>query len=490
MNENVLQKHRMKVNKVLLIILWVCVLLNGIVAITGNNATKMSLIILNVLLAISTYLLLNKKNQIVISYCLLSVAGLFLTVQYHTATADVKVYMIFLLLVVIILSTMYFDIKIYITFSAITMAVLVVSLVNSYAIGPFIFILGLFLLATVAMFFVTKWGSDLIRSAIEKESQANCVLNKLQETIKIINSNTSVLGRDINECNNNIQSINEISSGIITNVEEVANGVAEQAGSINGINSMLMETEFKLAENVKTSEEMSNISVNTSQIVSTGSEKIAEMSKQMSIINSAVTESLSTVIDLEKSMDEVNNFLGEITQIATQTNLLALNAAIEAARAGDQGKGFAIVADEVRKLAEQSSEMVSSIINIIGMIKEKTKAARKEVQSGDNAIKAGEKLVEEVQVSFKDIQSAFQEINKGINEELKMFENTTKVFKKIREESESIASISEEHSAFSEEMLVTITEQDNSIKNMFSLMKEIQFSCDKLEKAADINLQG
>jgi methyl-accepting chemotaxis protein len=96
------------------------------------------------------------------------------------------------------------------------------------------------------------------------------------------------------------------------------------------------------------------------------------MQKQIDIINDAVTESLSTVQELDKSMDNINHFLSEISQIAGQTNLLALNAAIEASRAGESGKGFAVVADETRRLAEQSSKMVKGINEIIGDIKNRT----------------------------------------------------------------------------------------------------------------------
>jgi len=490
MKENILQKHWTKVNKVLLVILWICLLINGAIAITGNSATKISLIVLSALLGVSSYLFLKKKNQIFISYCLLSAAVLFITVQYFTATKDVKPYMVFLFLVGIILSTMYFNKKTYIVFSIITMAILVSGSVNSYEIGPFIVILGLFLLTIVAMFFVTKWGSDLIISSITKENQASNILDKLQETINTINTSTSELGRDINECNVSLQSVNDLSNGIIITVQEVAKGVAEQADSISGINKMITEADLKLAENVRISQEMSAISSNTSLVVSEGSGKISEMGRQMSIINNAVAESLSTVINLEQSMNEVDSFLGGISQIAEQTNLLALNATIEAARAGDQGRGFAVVADEVRKLAEQSAETVSSINRIIGTIRGKAKAARIEVQSGDSAIKSGELLVEEVNNSFIKIRSAFNEINNSIDDEMQMFENTTKVFKQIRGESESIAGISEEQSAFGEEMLAVITEQDSSIKNIFGLMMEIYHSSEKLEKAASISIEN
>ncbi len=103
---------------------------------------------------------------------------------------------------------------------------------------------------------------------------------------------------------------------------------------------------------------LADTSLNASQIVFEGTEKINHMEKQIAIINTAVSDSLTTVQELDSSMDDINSFLSGINQIAEQTNLLALNAAIEAARTGESGKGFAVVAEEVRKLAEQSANTV------------------------------------------------------------------------------------------------------------------------------------
>lgn len=208
---------------------------------------------------------------------------------------------------------------------------------------------------------------------------------------------------------------------------------------------------------------------------------ISQMDKQMEIINSSVTESLSNVVELQCKMDEVNTFLSGITQIADQTNLLALNAAIEAARAGDSGKGFAVVADEVRKLAEQSAVIVLQINMVMSEMKAKTQNVVSQVQNGNVATNEGQIIVSDVNGSFNKIRSSFKDIDDNISNELLMIENISSIFTNISSEVESIAGISEQQSAATEEMLAAMEEQVSNITTIYSSMQEIKKSSESLQ---------
>lgn len=489
MTNSILINHTKKVNRVLVIAIWVITVLIVLGSLTEKTEISVGVAALIAGAAISTVLIIIKKadgltaNILCYSYLLYNVLHIVLNKSAETDIVSA-------LVINVCFVTLYLNQKSFITFAAVfdvlSIAYIAINPAGNSGIFKPMFTVNLCL---VILYFVTRWGSQLISASVEKEESANNALEELKKVMGFVKQNTFTLNGSIVESEENLQSIKEASAGIIATMQEVTRGVVEQAGSISDINTMISSADSRIGETVDISNKMSEVSSNTSEVVKEGSENIHEMDKQISIINKAISNSLTTVTELEKSMDEVNNFLGGITQIAEQTNLLALNAAIEAARAGEQGRGFAVVAEEVRKLAEQSSETVGLINTIISNIKEKTESALREVQEGTHAVQEGEAIVKKVNKSFDNIKVSFGEIDGCIAEELKIVDATSTLFKKIAEESENIASISEEHSAATEEMLATVSEQDNSIGNIFSFIKQIKNSSEELNGIAETQIQ-
>jgi methyl-accepting chemotaxis protein len=109
----------------------------------------------------------------------------------------------------------------------------------------------------------------------------------------------------------------------------------------------------------------------------------------MNQIAERVQESADTVDHLGERSDQIGAIIGTIEDIADQTNLLALNAAIEAARAGEQGRGFAVVADEVRALAERTTRATKEISEMISAIQKETKGAVSVMELGVNQVAIG-----------------------------------------------------------------------------------------------------
>ncbi|MFI5114116.1 MAG: methyl-accepting chemotaxis protein, partial [Terriglobales bacterium] len=107
--------------------------------------------------------------------------------------------------------------------------------------------------------------------------------------------------------------------------------------------------------------------------------------------------------ELGRSSDQIGHIVGVIDDIADQTNLLALNAAIEAARAGEQGRGFAVVADEVRKLAERTTTATKEIAKMIKNIQDETKTAVGAMEEGTKQVQEGVKSTAQAGESLKEI---------------------------------------------------------------------------------------
>lgn len=118
--------------------------------------------------------------------------------------------------------------------------------------------------------------------------------------------------------------------------------------------------------------------------------------------------------ELNTQADQINNIVNTISGIAEQTNLLALNAAIEAARAGEQGRGFAVVADEVRQLAARTSSSTTEIAEVVNKNVELSDQATHSMQKSTSQIEEGSALVEKLNVTIADINSGVKAIGETI----------------------------------------------------------------------------
>jgi methyl-accepting chemotaxis protein len=147
-----------------------------------------------------------------------------------------------------------------------------------------------------------------------------------------------------------------------------------------------------------------------------GGKIIAQTIENIATIRSQVEESADAVSDFVTQSETIAEFVQTIGDIADQTNLLALNAAIEAARAGEQGRGFAVVADEVRKLADRSSEAATEIKDAIDQLRENSLGAAQRMRTTvDRAAKNGE-LASSAAGSLDEIVAGVQEVARDISD--------------------------------------------------------------------------
>ncbi|MFZ5351159.1 MAG: methyl-accepting chemotaxis protein [Bacillota bacterium] len=326
----------------------------------------------------------------------------------------------------------------------------------------------------LVVYVLTKWGNEYIHSAFKKEAEAKELLEKLSITMEKLENGLLVLNSSMIKTDSNLQDIKASSMTITSSINEIARGVEEEANGVTEIAHNMSNAAAAVAEVEVLSNEVKDISVNINEIVVAGSSEMLKMNGQMDTIRSSVGSALSTVSELQNIMNNINQFLAGITQIAEQTNLLALNAAIEAARAGEAGKGFAVVADEVRKLAEQSAKTVEEINVIIRSTQEKSKAALEKAQAGNAAVEMGSAIVKQVHESFGRMKQSFEGLNKNVLREDEMIDGITLAFKKVQQQLEGIAAISEEHAATTQQILASTEDQNGKIFEIVDAVEKIK----------------
>lgn len=175
----------------------------------------------------------------------------------------------------------------------------------------------------------------------------------------------------------------------IESIQQMHTVLEEQAiGAIN-VSAAIEQISFALGDTRQYASHVSEEAIAASNEADNGGNTARSMLEVIQKIVSLVNESMKTIEELGGSGEQIGNVIETIEEIADQTNLLALNAAIEAARAGEQGRGFAVVADEVRKLAERTQRATKEIGTTIRGIQQKTQYAVETMKSGSSEVQYG-----------------------------------------------------------------------------------------------------
>ena len=254
------------------------------------------------------------------------------------------------------------------------------------------------------------------------------------------------------------------SAQISSSTEEMAAGASEQSQQASEVVSSIEEMTHTIMDSTKNANLAATTAKEAGDKAREGGEIVVQTIEGINRISEVVAQSAQTIEKLGESSSQIGEIIEVINEIADQTNLLALNAAIEAARAGEQGRGFAVVADEVRKLAERTTKATQEIALMIKKIQDDTSGAIKSIEMGTTEVEKGKELAQRAGNSLNEIIYHFERVADLITQ---------------------LAAASEEQSSASEQISTNIEAITQVTQQAAENTKQISFSAENLHRLTE-----
>lgn len=317
----------------------------------------------------------------------------------------------------------------------------------------------------------------------------NSTVKSLRTLVAAVAQSTHQVAALSEELTANAEQSAQAANQVANSIMNVASGAEVQTETVENSSVIVDKMAVNAQDIAADAAKVASVSENAAVAAKEGGQTIGNAVAQMVHIEKAVTDSSLVVTKLGERSKEIGQIVQTISSIAGQTNLLALNAAIEAARAGEQGRGFAVVADEVRKLAEQSQEATKQIATLINAIQIDTNTAVTAMGDGTREVQIGIATVGSAGTAFNDISErindvtcqiqhisiSIQQMAGGSQQVVQAMQAISNISKNTGAETQTVSAAAEEQSASMQEIaaasesLAKLAEGLNEIVEQFKL---------------------
>ncbi len=257
------------------------------------------------------------------------------------------------------------------------------------------------------------------------------------------------------ELQQNAEGVASAAEQLASGAEQIARSSEHQSDAASSMAAAVEQMTASITQVSDSSSESRRVTAETGELSAQGDRIIRETIVEMELISQSVGTAAHTIQAVGDSSNRISTIVQVIRDVADQTNLLALNAAIEAARAGEQGRGFAVVADEVRKLAERTSQATTEISAMINAVQGNALTAVDTMNEAVTRVSAGVAKAQHAGESMSAISNGAQRVAASVNDISYALKEQSVASNEIATNVDKIAQMSEENSAATQEAAAT-----------------------------------
>ena len=341
--------------------------------------------------------------------------------------------------------------------------------ISALIIGNF---LVLFVMANIkrSLDILTHFMSDLAngKGDLTKRMVVDCK-DEIGRSAEAFNKFMQGLQKLIHEIQNSAEKVATAASQLSATSAHVSHSSQLQSEAASASAAAMEEMTVSIASVADSAIEVDHLSKESLRLTRHGNETLSELVGEIDVTESAVKEIATSVQDFVSSTSAITNMTKQVKDIAEQTNLLALNAAIEAARAGEQGRGFAVVADEVRKLAEKSAQSAVEIDAVTRKLGQQSAEVEKSIQKGIKSLQVSQDFMETVAIALGEANGSVAQASHGMDNISSSVKEQNVSSTGIAQNIEKIAQMIEENNSAIQETSAAATDLEQLAANLQSV---------------------